>query len=90
MKLHRIELALLLAAGLLGFPFLSHAEEEGSRSGQEAHGDRAHHAKDGMKKQTGAAEHPREGSSAAPQAAVAQDGHGKRTPQQENADEGSH
>jgi hypothetical protein len=90
MELYRTGLALLLAAGLLSFPCLSHAEEEGSTSGQRAHDGQGHHAKDSIKKQTGATEHPREGSGAAPQAAAAQDGHGKRTPQQEQTDEGSH
>jgi hypothetical protein len=89
MKLQRTGVALLLAAGLLGFPVMSPAEEEGSMSGQEAHGGQAHHAKDGMKKQAGAAEHPQEGSEATSQAA-AQDGHGKRASQPEQADEGSH
>lgn len=89
MKLHRTGVALLLAAGLLGFPFLSHAEEEDSTSGQRAHDGQGPHAKDSMKKQTGAAAHPQEGSGTTPQAA-AQDGHRKRAPQQEQADEGSH
>lgn len=90
MKIQRTGVALLVAVGLLGFPVISHAEEEGSMSGQEAHGDQAPHAKDGMKQQTGAAEHPQEGSGAAPQAAATQEGHGKHAPQQEQADEGSH
>lgn len=89
MKIQRTGMALLVAVGLLGFPVISHAEEEGSMNGQEAHGDQAPHAKDDMKQQTGAAEHPQEGSGAAPQAA-AQDGQGKRASQQEQADEGSH
>jgi hypothetical protein len=89
MKFQRTGAALLLAAGLIGFPFISDAEEEGSMSGQEAHGGQAHHAKDGMKQQTGAEERPQEGSGAAPQAA-AQDGQRKRAAQQEQADEGSH
>ncbi|HXG17535.1 MAG TPA: hypothetical protein VNN62_00480 [Methylomirabilota bacterium] len=90
MKLQSTGGALLLAASLISFPSISFTEEEGSMSGQEAHGGQAHHAKDSMKKQTGAAEHPQAGSSAAPQAATAQDGHGKRAAQQEQADEGSH
>jgi hypothetical protein len=90
MKLQRTGCALLLAVGLLGFPVISNAEEEGSMSGQEAHGGQAHHAKDGMKQQTGAAERPQEGSGAAPQAAAAQEGQGKRAAQQEQADEGFH
>lgn len=89
MKIQRTGVALLLAAGLIGFPSISYTEEEGSMSGQGAHGGQAHHAKDGMKQQTGAAERPQEGSGVAPQAA-AQDSHGKRTPQQEKPDEGSH
>jgi hypothetical protein len=90
MKLQRIGVALLLAAGLIGFPFMVYAEEEGSMSGQETHGGQAHHAKDSMKKQTSTAERLQEGSGAAPQAAAAQDGQGKRAAQQEQADEGSH
>jgi len=90
MKLQSTGVALLLAVGLLGFPFISYAEEEGSMSGQKAPGGQAQHAKDGMKKQTGATERSQEGSGATPQAAAAQDGQGKRAAQQEQADEGSH
>jgi len=89
MKLQSTGVALLLAAGLIGFPIMSHAEEEGSMSGQRAHDGQDHHAKDGMKKHTGAVERPQAGSGVAPQAA-AQDSHGKRAAQQEQADEGSH
>lgn len=90
MKLQRTGVALLLAVGLLSFPFRSHAEEEGSMSGQHAHEGQGHHTTDSMQKHTGAAERLQEGSGTAPQAAAAQDSHGKRVPQHERADKGSH
>ena len=90
MKLQRTGVALLLAAGLLSFPFRPHAEEEGSMSGQHAQDGQDHHAKDSMQKHTDAAERLHEGSDTAPQAAAAQDIYGKRAPQHKQADEGSH
>ncbi len=58
-------------------------------SGQGSRDDQGHHAKDELKKQGGATEHLQEGSGSAPQAA-AQESRGKRAPQQEKPDEGSH
>lgn len=90
MKLQRIGGALFLAVGLLSFPIVLHAEEEGSLSGQHARDGEGHRAKDNEKKHTGAAGHPQEGSGAPQQATTAHDSHGKHTPQQEETDEGSH
>jgi hypothetical protein len=91
MKPQHIGVILLLVGGLLGAPVLTHAEEEGSSSGQSMHEHQSHHAKDGKVKPTGTAPSTPEGSGTTVEAnTVQQDGRGKPAAAQEPTNEGSH
>lgn len=91
MKLQHIGIAVLLVGGLLGTPVLTHAEEEGSSSGQQMQDHKNHHAKDSKVKPTGTAPSTQEGSGTTVEAnTVQQDGRGKPATAKEQTSEGSH
>lgn len=91
MKLLHIGIALLMVAGPLGTAVLTHAEEEGSSSGQQMQDHKSHHTKESKVKPTGTAPSAQDGNGTTVEAnTVQQDGRAKPAATKEQTSEGSH